>query len=283
MIHVVNFSGGLCSFWAAHRVVQRHGTENTVLLFADTLIEDAELYDFNAQASVILGVPITRISTEEDPWSLFRREGLIGNSRFPICSVRLKREPLDRWRQLNCLDRGEIKQHSFWDDGRRPAIIYVGFDWNEQHRLNDLRRELPWWEIQAPMTEEPIWDKCRMRAEAEKLGLRIPLLYDLGFPHNNCGGRCVRAGISHWVHLYRVLRSRFVDWMDEEQRARQELLARGIEPFSILKDRRGGTIKTLWLIDLAARIEAGEEFDKYDWGGCGCGGATSELIEVNPA
>src|SRR5882724_12765223 len=96
-LHVVNFSGGLCSFWAAWRVVQRHGPEPVVLLFADTLVEDADLYAFNARASELLGVPITRLSTGEDPWTLFRRKGLIGNSRFPICSVMLKREPLDAW------------------------------------------------------------------------------------------------------------------------------------------------------------------------------------------
>ena len=33
--------------------------ENMVLLFADTLIEDDELYQFNRQASALLGVPIT--------------------------------------------------------------------------------------------------------------------------------------------------------------------------------------------------------------------------------
>jgi hypothetical protein len=281
LLHVVNLSGGLCSFWAAWRIRERFGSDNMVLLFADTLIEDPDLYAFNEHASRLLGVPITRISTGEDPWSLFRREGLIGNARFPICSVRLKREPLARWTESNCKDRFELAQSSFWDDGRRPCVIYVGFDWNEHNRLLDLRRELSGWDIEAPMTEEPIWDKCRMQSESEKLGLKIPLLYSLGFPHNNCGGRCVRAGISHWVHLYRVLRSRFIEWMDEEQLARAELTARGIEPFSILKDRRGGTVKSLWLTELRDRIEAGEEFDRYDWGGCGCGGATKELIEVS--
>ena len=43
LLHVINFSGGLCSFWAAHRVKERYGPENMVLLFADTLIEDAGL------------------------------------------------------------------------------------------------------------------------------------------------------------------------------------------------------------------------------------------------
>lgn len=278
MKHVVNFSGGLCSFWAAHRVIQKHGTDNTVLLFADTLIEDEDLYAFNEQSSALLGIPITRITTGVTPWELFRREGLIGNARFPICSVILKREPLDAWHRSNLLDLPGELQGAFWDDGRDAATLYMGFDWNEANRLNDLRRELPNWRIEAPMTEEPIWDKCRMESEARSLGLIIPKLYGLGFPHNNCGGRCVRAGISHWVHLYRVLPERYLDWMQEEQVTAQVLRDRGIEPLSILKDRRGGVTRNLYLTELKTRIDNGESFDRFDWGGCGCGGATVEVI-----
>lgn len=278
-LHVVNFSGGLCSFWAAHRVKQRHGIENLVLLFADTLIEDPDLYEFNEHSASILGVPITRLSRGLTPWELFRRQGLIGNSRYPICSVYLKREPLDEWHARYGKDLIQIRQYSFWDDGRRPLIVYVGFDWTEENRLNDLRREKPQWRWEAPMQDEPIWDKCRMEREAIALGMKIPELYRLGFPHNNCGGRCVRAGISHWVHLYRVLPARFLEWEREEQDARVDFLRRGIEPLSILKDRRGGEFKCLWLADLRQRIESGEEFPKHEWGGCGCGGATQEHAE----
>ena len=263
--HIINFSGGLCSFWAAHRVVEKHGTENITLLFADTLIEDAELYEFNEQASALLGVPITRIAQGQTPWELFRSHNMIGNNRFPICSIYLKRELLDRWHRENCMEM--------------DSIIYMGFDWNEEKRLKDLRRELPHWQIEAPMTQEPIWDKCRMTQEAEKLGLKIPRLYGLGFPHNNCGGRCVRAGISHWVHLLNVLPERFKEWEDEEWNTAEHLRQQGIEPLSILKDRRGGETNNLYLRDLRLRVEAGEKFNRFDWGGCGCGGATKSQNE----
>lgn len=276
MRHVVNFSGGLCSFWAAHRVVSKYGSENTTLLFADTLIEDPDLYTFNEQAAAILGVPITRICDGRTPWQLFREQGLIGNSRFPICSVFLKRELLDAWRIRNLIPVSGETQQNFFGDTREPCTIYVGFDWSEGNRVADLRRELAGWRIEAPMTEPPIWDKCRMEREARALGLIIPELYGLGFPHNNCGGRCVRAGISHWVHLYRVLPGRFLEWMIEEQETAADLRTRGIEPLSILKDRRGGTAKNLYLSDLKVRIDAGEKFPSDEWGGCGCGGATAD-------
>ena len=261
MKRVVNFSGGLCSFWAAHRVAQKFGTEDLVLLFADTLIESPDLYRFNVKASEIIGVPITRICVGLTPWELFRKEGMIANAKYPICSVKLKREPLDLWRRQHCIEM--------------DTVIYVGFDFSEYNRLDDLRAALPQWKIEAPMCWEPLWDKCKMLAEADKIGLPKQEAYQQGFPHNNCGKRCVRAGISHFVHLYHVDPPAYTDWENEEIATQAVLKERGISnwQFTILKDRRGGNTKPLTLRELRLRIEAGETFPKHDWGGCGCGGA----------
>lgn len=269
MKHIVNFSGGWCSFFAAKRVAEKHGPLNTVLLFADTLIESPDLYEFNAQASAMLGIPITRVSLEIDPWELFRRQKMIGNNRFPICSVYLKRELLDAW----MMEHFVMCRHerNFWLE---EARLYVGFDWTEEHRLRDMREAHPSWDIFAPMTEGELWDKCRIQEEGVKLGFKLPELYALGFPHNNCGGRCVRAGISHWVHLFHVKRAAFEERETKEWETAEYLRSVGVEPLSVLKDRRGGETNNLYLRDLRARIESGEEFPKHDWGGCGCGGAT---------
>jgi 3'-phosphoadenosine 5'-phosphosulfate sulfotransferase (PAPS reductase)/FAD synthetase len=266
----VNFSGGDCSFWAASRVIEKEGKDNVVLLFADTLEESDDLYAFNRKAEELLGVRITRISREISIWDLFRKQGMIGNNRFPICSVYLKRELLDAW----MLERFEMAvDQSNWF--KQNATLYIGFDWTEPHRLADMRAAHPKWHVEAPMQWEPIWDKCKMRQEAEKLGLPEQKLYKLGFPHNNCGGCCVRAGISHWVHVYKHLPHRYAKWESEERATAEYLTARGIEPLSILKDRRGGETNNLYLWQLRNRIEAGEDLPKHDWGGCGCGGATS--------
>jgi hypothetical protein len=266
--HIVNFSGGDCSFWAADRVIKKYGRENTVLLFADTLVEDDDLYAFNDKAEDILGVKITRVCHGLTPWELFRKQGLIANNRFPICSIYLKREKLDEWMLQNF--EMVMAQSNFVMEN---ATLHIGFDWTEEHRLKSIRDEKKGWQIEAPMQWEPIWDKCKMRREAEALGLPEQKLYKLGFPHNNCGGRCVRAGISHWVHLLRVLPERFIEWELEEQYTMEDFRRRGIEPLTILKDRRGGETKNLSLRDLRLRVEAGEKFRSDDWGGCGCGGA----------
>lgn len=272
---IVNFSGGLCSFWAAMREIERHGRENVVLLFADVLIEDADLYRFNQNCSAIMGIPITRVSLEMTPWQLFRKEGLIGNNRFPICSVRLKRELLNAWMTTHFeLERDQ--PNCLYED----ATVTLGFDWTEAHRVDEFQNEHPVWRLSAPMTEPPLWDKCQMQKETERLGIRVPRIYSYGLPHNNCGGLCVRMGITHAVHVLNVLPEVFANWEGEEQQSITVLGDRGIEAMTILKDRRGGQTRPLSLRDLRLRVEAGEKFPDHDWGGCGCGGATKPASDA---
>lgn len=257
MKRVLNFSGGLCSFWAAKRVVEEHGNKDLTLLFADTLIEDDDLYRFNVQASEHLDVPITRVCVGLTPWQLFRKRGIIANARRPVCSHILKREPLDEWIHANC--------------DPNDTVRYVGMDWEEGDRLERMRKAKVGWTIEAPMNNPPIMTKEMMIEETRKLGIIIPRLYGLGFPHNNCGGACVAAGISHFVHLYHVLPEKFMEWEKEEQDTIEELTRRGITAMTMLKDRRGGVTNNLSLRQLRARIEAGEKLSKFDWGACGCG------------
>lgn len=269
--HVVNFSGGACSFWAAYRTIEQHGRDNVVLLFADTLYEHPDLYEFNRMAEELLGVQITRITEGWTPWQLFRLEGMIGNDRFPICSTKLKREPLNAWMEEHF--EMVIGQENFL---KPPGVAVLGFDWTEYHRVEAFQAQHPNWRVSSPMTERPLWDKCKMLAECERLGFKTPQLYALGFPHNNCGGFCVKAGISHFVHLYKVMPERFRQIEMEEYYCRQHLKMRGVSnwQFTVLKDRRGGEPKPLTFTELRHRIEAGEKFSALDWGGCGCGGAT---------
>jgi len=195
--------------------------------------------------------------------------GEVPFDRFPICSVMLKREPLNAWMESN-FEMVDGQGNMLLD----PASVVLGFDWSEHHRVSEFQNEHPSWRCIAPMKEEPIWDKCRMQSEAVKVGLPISDAYTQGFPHNNCGKRCVRAGISHWVHLLEVDEPAFAEWESEEIVTDGVLRARGIESFSMLKDRRGGVTRPLYLYQLRERVNAGEKFDRYDWGGCGCGGAT---------
>lgn len=49
--HVVMFSGGVSSWATSKRVVTTTGTSNFRMVFADTLMEDEDLYRFNIDAA----------------------------------------------------------------------------------------------------------------------------------------------------------------------------------------------------------------------------------------
>lgn len=137
--------------------------------------------------------------------------------------------------------------------------------------MEGMRARYPFWRIEAPMQWVPVWGKEQMIKETEALGIRVPRLYYMGFPHNNCGGRCVAAGITHWVTLYHRDRPAYMEWAEEERITMELFAARGIQQMTMLKDRRGGITQNLSLYDLAKRIESGEKFSQFEWGGCGCG------------
>jgi hypothetical protein len=247
------FSGGVGSWAAARRVVEQHGTEGLTLLFADTLIEDADLYRFIGEAASDVGGAYVRVAEGRTPWEVFRDERFLGNSRVDPCSKILKRQQLDRWRDENC--------------DPENTTIYLGIDWTEAHRLARTRPRMAPWHVEAPMCEAPFVSKRDMLAALTARGIRPPRLYELGFPHNNCGGGCVKAGQGHFAHLLKTLPDVYADWERNEQAIRDHL---GRQDVTILKDRRGGVTKPLSLRMFRERTEAGEQGDLYEWGGCGC-------------
>jgi hypothetical protein len=250
--HVVNFSGGACSFWAAHRVVKKYGPENVTLLFADTKMEDEDLYRFLMESATYLGAQLEIVCDGRTPWDLFEAEDMMGNSRVARCSKVLKQEVLDAW----------LARHR----AEMTTTLHLGLDWTEGNRLERARLRLPNWRVEAPMMDEPIWDKSRMLCELTKIGIAVPLLYILGFPHNNCGGFCVKAGQAHFAHLFQTKPELYAFHEAKEQAFRD----RTGKDVSIMKDRTGGETRPLTLRALRFRIEAGEEFDRLEWGGCGC-------------
>lgn len=255
--HVVMFSGGIGSWAAAKRVVERHGTEGVVLLFADTLMEDEDTYRFLDEAAANVGARMVTIMDGRTPWEVFFDEGMMGNNRADLCSRILKRQLLDKWRVENC--------------DPETATNYVGIDWTEKHRIERLRKVMTPWRFEAPMCDAPLMTKQQMHEWAEREGLNMQRLYRMGMPHANCGGFCIKAGIAHFTRLLQVMPERYRFHEEQEQAFRKQ----AGKDVSILRDRRGGTRKPLTLKALRERIESdGQQcltFDEsLEWGGCGC-------------
>lgn len=101
------------------------------------------------------------------------------------------------------------------------------------------------------MCDPPHMTKLQMLEQARAAGLEPPRLYALGFPHNNCGGACVRAGQKQWKRLLDTLPDRYAAAEQGEQRLREQL-----GDVAILRERVRGQSRPLTLAELRRRHQA---------------------------
>lgn len=261
MKHVVMFSGGLGSWLTARRVADKHGPDDLTLLFADVkgdstsphVGEDEDTYRFINEAAGNVGAELVTVKDGRDIWQVFKDDRFLGNSRLANCSKFLKQKPCRDWLEANC--------------DPADTTVYVGIDWSETHRLPAIEAGWAPYPVKAPMTEAPFLDKSAMQLECLRAGIALPRLYRTGFPHNNCGGFCVRAGQAQMELLLREHPERYRYAEEREQELRDHLDA----DVSVLKDRTGGDAKPLTLRAFRERIEGQPNlFDPLDFGGCGC-------------
>lgn len=262
---VGQISGGLSSWLAAKRMIAKYPEAEHTMLFADTLIEDEDLYRFLLDVERDLETPITRIADGRTPWQVFRDQRFLGNSRVDPCSKVLKRDLLHRWMVEHC--------------DPKDTLVYTGLGWWEEYRHTELaaRKAAEGWTYVAPLCEPPLITHPMMEEMAEAAGIAVPRLYKMGFKHNNCGGGCVKAGIGQFAHLYKVMPERFAEWEQNEIEMRR-FLGKDV---AMLEDRRGGQRKPLPLFRLRARLEGRDEplepTEINDVRGCGC------AIDYDPA
>ena len=257
--HVFNYSGGVNSWAATRRHVDQHGPEGCVLVFADTLIEDSSLYEFAFAGAENLKVPLVRISHAKTPWELFLDQKFLGNRRSDICSRILKRQFLDAWRSANCP----------WS-----YSLHVGLDWTEKHRIPPMQERLDC-EVVADLAIKPLLSKSQVLDWAKSEGLAPGDAYSMGLPHDNCGGFCIKSGIAQFTAVYH--KRPVVFWYSASREL--DCIEKLGEGAYILRNRRGGTIKPLRLVELAERIQSEGGADMFsclsddeqtEWGGCGC-------------
>ena len=240
LTYVVRVSGGAGSTVAAHRCVEKHGAKNTVLLFADTNSEDESLYASMRymRDHALKDVEMVWLKNDgQNIWDIFEKHRCIKTLTGCKASYELKKRPLDEY------------VRSRWPDLARTVAV-TGLDFTEEDRVQRFdavfhaRGQKTW----HPLTERPFLNSCQQVEMVESWGYPKQLMYEKGYPHNNCSGGCVLAGISQWVGLYRDFPERF------RYHAQREAAFFARTGYSILRDRRGGTSKPMTLLDLEQRI-----------------------------
>lgn len=238
MQHVVSLSGGTASAVAADRVLRRYGQEDVILWFADTLWEDEDLYRFLADLEAHWGKAIMRHTEGRTPLEVAAKASIIPNNQRAPCSVALKVKPF----------------RAFLKSLEKPVTVHLGLDWTEQHRAVRPKAEyeaMGGVTVDLPLMWEPL-ARPPHRLETESWGIKSPRLYDYGFPHNNCGGRCVKQGNAEWRRLLIAFPERYAEVEEWEQAQRAKGGPRA--KFAITRERTGGTATPLPLKDMRERF-----------------------------
>ncbi|OCA84458.1 hypothetical protein A8F94_17320 [Bacillus sp. FJAT-27225] len=212
---IIFFSGGKSSFSVADYVKTNYPDDNIVLYFTDTLWEDEDLYRFIYEASDKLELPMLIHSKGITPPQLMVQQRFMANNRVGTCSKELKMKVSSQF-----LKKGIVPEVEKWhnkhfllaENFTEDPTLYFGISFEEMHREGPIRKNWKPFKVEMPLIENII-DNYEV---LERYDIREPALYAMGFTHNNCKGRCVKAGQGHFKNLYEKDYKTFVELMEQE-------------------------------------------------------------------
>lgn len=107
-------------------------------------------------------------------------------------------------------------------------ITYVwGMDFEERHRRDRIVESMPEFKHEFPLIDRKL-TKTEVHEICSEMGLKRPIMYDMGYPNNNCIG-CVKGGIGYWNKI----RKDFPEVFKLRSKREREI------GHSILKDKNG--------------------------------------------
>jgi len=206
--YAVSLSGGLASALAAERAIQRYGRDQVLLWFADTQEEDADLYRFLHDLMARWGGQLFYYTDGRRPLDIAEKKGIIPCNQLAPCSFELKVRPY----------------RTFIQAMPELPVVIIGLDYWESRRLKTTRasyaKAIPNAVVDYPLLWPQVETRPLTQVSREDWQIEPPRLYLLGFPHNNCGGACVRQGREEWERLYRHFPERYAareEWENAQQ------------------------------------------------------------------
>ena len=126
-----------------------------------------------------------------------------------------------------CTDILKKRVRKEWEYGKSDLTYIWGFDSDEHLRAQRTINSMPKQQHEFPLIDNKIAKK-EAHGIAEMLGLKRPVMYEMGYNNNNCIG-CVKGGIGYWNKIRRDFPEVFAE------RARQERMVGK----SCLRDKNG--------------------------------------------
>jgi len=219
---IIKFSGGKSSFAVAAWVKENYPNDNIVLYFNDVLWEDEDLYRFNREVSDKLELPLIVQSRGITPPQLMVEKAFLANNRAGICSQELKIKVAQRFFMKGIVPEVEywyneqyLKQSIHVDRDEtffENTTLYFGIGWDEAHRAGPIEENWKPYTVEFPLIEMiDNRDDYIIKYDIEE-----PRLYKQNFAHNNCAGRCVKAGKGHFQNLHMQNDKTFFELLEQE-------------------------------------------------------------------
>lgn len=172
------FSGGVSSFIAAYL---RKDTLDEIF-YIDINDQHPDTLRFLHDCEKALGKEIKIITCEkyEDVNDVIRKTRYVNGPGGARCTTELKKKVRQEWeKQQDC------------------EMVYIwGYDNTEQHRADRLKETMFEFEHIFPLLDANL-SKEEVHGMLQRLGIKRPAMYDLGYRNNNCIG-CVKGGMGYW-------------------------------------------------------------------------------------
>lgn len=192
-------SAGVSSFIAGY--LERETIDKFV--YIDIADQHEDSMRFIKDCENVLGkeIEVIRCERYKNVNDVILGYGIIKNpyNQFAPCTNVLKKQVRKDW---------ETQYSDF-------EITYVwGFDLNEKHRADRLDESMPDFKHKYPLIERML-QKQDCHAMCDRLEIKRPKMYDIGYSNNNCIG-CIKGGMGYWNRIR-------VDFPEVfEQRAKME-------------------------------------------------------------
>lgn len=243
---VASFSTGASSAVSVWRALESFGRENVDIVFADTQWEDADNYRFLEDCEQIYGKRVIRLVDGRTPQEVWQKRQIIPNNQIAPCTYELKLKPI----------QAHVK--TLQARGYRVTMA-IGMNPRDESRgrLESPRRN--WGELGCLVEYPLLWRTPVYDAEAvvKSWGVQPPRMYQMGFEHANCKGRCPKAGVKSWRRTLTHFPDAFAGVANWERKMRQDPR---FAAHSILTRQRNGKTETLTLDEVRAETNAADNY-----------------------
>ena len=172
------FSAGVSSFIAAYLAKPER------IVYIDVANQHPDSLRFVMDCQRHLDAPIEIL--RDVKWggcvdNVIRDRRYINGPHGAQCTTLLKKRVRQEWERENLTD---------------DTVYVFGYDASERNRAERLVANTPEARLEFPLIERGL-SKADVHAMCERLGVKRPAMYDLGYPNNNCIG-CVKGGKGYW-------------------------------------------------------------------------------------